>query len=111
MFEAKYESLYIKEDVLKSIESFWNDFVLEENNLVKALKEKNLNYMNVFDRKLKQVFSLTKKGIRYTFEKKEDTIYFTIYYGRDSYIMTISDELFAAQPKKLQNKWYFMNSK
>ena len=78
MFEAKYESIYIEEKLVKEIDKFWEYFILEEENIISAL-----------------------------FKKENDSLYFNFFYGRNSYLMTVVNELLFGSKKKLKNNWIF----
>ena len=108
MFEAKYEPIFIEEKLIKEIESFWEYFSLEEEKLISSLYNRDRDYIMMFERRLEQVFYRNKNKLCYTFKKEEDTIVFTLYFGRSSYLLTVGNELFANKCKKLINKWSFI---
>ena len=49
MFEAKYEPLYLDEKAYKEIDNFYQYFIMEEDNLIKALYNNDKNYMAHFE--------------------------------------------------------------
>ncbi len=111
MFEAKYEPLYLDEKTYKEIDNFYQYFIVEEDNLIKALYNKDKNYMAHFEHNLEKVFFRYNKKLRYVFEKKEDIYFFKFYYGRNSYLLTISNEFLSFNVKKLKHNWVFEISK
>lgn len=107
MFEAKYESIYIEEKLVKEIDKFWEYFILEEENIISALYNKNKNYLMNFEKRLENVFYRYNKKLRYIFKKENDSFYFIFFYGRNSYLMTVGNELLFGSKKKLKNNWVF----
>lgn len=106
MFEAKYESLFIEERTINEIKSFWENFIIEEDNLIRCLYSKDRNYLSCFEKKLERVFFRNSKKLRYVFEKKNGVISFTLFYGHSSYLLTVGNELIT-YPVKLKNEWSF----
>ena len=111
MFEAKYESIYIEEKLVKEIDKFWEYFILEEENIISALYNKNKNYLMNFEKRLENVFYRYNKKLRYIFKKENDSFYFIFFYGRNSYLMTVGNELLFGSKKKLKNNWIFKMKK
>ena len=107
MFEAKYEPLYLDEKAYKEIDNFYQYFIMEEDNLIKALYNNDKNYMVHFEHNLEKVFFRYTKKLRYIFEKKEDTFHFKFFYGRNSYLLTISNEFLSFDLNKFKHKWIF----
>lgn len=111
MFEAKYEQIFVEEKLIKQIDLFWEYFVEEEEKLILSLYKKDREYMLYFEKQLEQVFYRSKNKLCYTFKKENDTIVFTLFFGRSSYLLTVGNELFASKSKKLNNKWSFILKK
>ena len=107
MFDAKYEQLYIDERTVKEINAFWEYFVQDETQIINALYSKNKEYLSSFENRLEKVFFRYEKKLRFSFEKRENIFYFTIFYGRNSYLLTVGNELFSYKQNKLKNEWAF----
>lgn len=111
MFNAKYERIYIEENLVKEIKNFWEYFFDEEEKIIKSLYNNDRNYLLFFEEKLEKVFFRKKGKLRFTFKKEGDVINFTFYYGRSSYLLTVGDELFMNKRNDLKNKWSFILKK
>ena len=107
MFDAKYEPLFVEEKLIKEINDFWEYFVLYESQIIDALYHYKKDVMKDFEVRLNKVFFRAKKSLRYQFQKIDGVINFTLFYGHNSYLLTVGSTFLEYKPKKLQNQWKF----
>ena len=110
MFNAKYKASYVNEDLYKRIDEFWEWFLFERKNLEKMIDEKNRQVFPILERELLKVFR-ERKSMPLALGYKEEVYHFFIYYGHNSYLMTLGDELYGRMPKSLKGKWMLMIEK
>ena len=110
MFAAKYKASYITEDLYKRIDEFWEWFLLERKHLEKLINEKNKQVFLILEKELLKVFR-ERKSIPLALGYKGDLYHFFIYYGHNSYLLTLGDELYGRMPKSLKGQWLLMIEK
>ena len=107
MFDAKYEPLFVEERTVRAINDFWEFFVINEKRIIDALYHYKKEVMNEFELMFNKIFFRAKKKLRFQFQKIDDAIHFTFFYGHSSYLLTVGSTLCEYKPKKLLNKWIF----
>lgn len=107
-FKAVYTKGYIDKEFLSREENFIDYFLMQKKEIEEKIKNRDKSFMKDFDVRLKQVFKNYQKPLMYRFYQKGEFFYFEHYFGRNSYLLTLGDELCKEINKKLDN-WRFLN--
>ena len=105
MFDAKYKPVYLTKEVCDRINQFWEWFGLQHTELEKLIKEQNKKALNSLERALCEVFKDYKKTIPFALGYSDNKFKLFIYFGHNSYLLTVGDELYNMMPKYLKKDW------
>lgn len=105
MFEAKYKSSYVNDTVYSKIDDFWKWFEFNQFDIESAIKAKRKEIVDVIENELRKVYVDAKRGVPFALAFKDEMYCFYLYYGRNSYLLTIGDTLMSSMPKNMKNTW------
>ena len=105
MFDAKYKSSFINDTVYTRKDNFWKWFELNRWDIESAIYEQRKEIVGLIEGKLKEVYVDAKRGVPFAIGKKEEMFCIYLYYGRNSYLLTIGDAVMNCMPKHLKNSW------
>lgn len=105
MFDAKYKSCYVNDTVYSKIDDFWKWFELNQFEIEGAIKSQRKEVVNMIENELRRVYVDAKKGVPFALGFKDEMYCFYLYYGRNSYLLTIGDTMMSCMPKHLRETW------
>ena len=105
MFDAKYKQAYLTQDVFERIDHFWEWFQLQHLEIEKLIREQNKIILNTFEKELGKVFNEYRKIVPFALGISDNKYKMYIYFGHNSYILTVGDELYNRMPKNLKQNW------
>ena len=105
MFDAKYKSIYLTQDVFERIREFWEWFQLQHKEIEKLISEKNKIVLSYFERELGKVFKDYKRVVPFALGYSNNKYKLYVYFGHNSYLLTVGDELYNQMPKYLKSDW------
>ena len=105
MFDAKYKESLLDSTVYKRIEDFWEWFELNKYEIEKCIQAKRKDIVNTIEGRLKMVYIDAKRGVPFAVGYKDEMYVMYLYYGRNSYLLTIGDAVMMNMPKHLKNTW------
>jgi hypothetical protein len=105
MFDAKYKSSYVNDTVYDKIDNFWKWFDLNKYEIESAIEAQRREIVQTIEDQLRIVYIDAKRGVPFAVGKKDDMYCIYLYYGRDSYLLTIGDTVMNCMPKNLKNSW------
>ncbi len=107
MFEAKYKEIYIDDICKKTIDAFFDYFIISHKVIEEKIANKDRSFMKEFDLEIKKVFPRYQKLLRYNFIYKDDVIEFIFYYGRNDYLLSVATFLCERKQNFNLQKWRF----
>ena len=105
MFDAKYKPIYLTQDVFERIDQFWEWLQLNQKEIKILINEQNKIILNTFEKELGKVFKDYKKNIPFALGYRDNKYILYIYFGHNSYILTVGDEMYNRMPKNLKKDW------
>lgn len=103
MFDAKYKSLYVNQDLYKRVDDFWKWFEFKKSDIEKAISDQNKNILSEIDLELRKVYG--GKSVYFAIGYSNEKYVLYLYYKRSSYLLTIGDTLMVNMPQFLKASW------
>ncbi len=110
IFDAKYTPLFIDEGFEKRAIEFWNYFLDNHKEIESQIDKRKNQFIKEIERELTKVLIKHQDKVRFCFFKQNGKYIFHVYFGYNSYLLTIYDALFSYKSNKLDN-WEFISTK